>query len=619
LRWLGSWQFLLLTTVGLLSGAIAFAAISLFRIPNLPNCRAIFWPTASAALRLQCAESYAAQNRVESLLAAIDLVNRLPATHPLRAEIDARIEEWASQILTLADETFNQGKLEEAIATVEKIPVNTTAAQLVQDRIQRWQKIWQTATDIFEAAKQKLIERKFPEAFSLSVKLLDVGNDYWAETKYAELTKLISLAREDSAKLTKAEQLARRATVEGFQEALKLLDTISADSILHSEAQKAKQEMAEDMLQIAEAALDRQNLSQAEKMLAAIPRNAGFDQKVADFQVFVDAYQRAWSDDVAGLDAAITRLQSLGQDRPLYGRAQQLISRWRSEIQAMGQLNQARSLAESGNISDLTAAIAEAQKISRSNPRWQEASRQIRRWRARIETTEDRPILTQAEQLAAPGTPDALRAAIQEARKVSSGRALSDDARTQIRGWERQIESIEDRPLLDQARSLANRGDLSSAIATAGQIGSGRALYAEAQRDISRWRSQNQSRQWLQDAYSAAAAGTGNGLANAIAIAGRIPSNSAQYSEAVSQINRWSWQLLNQAEAAARRDLNQAINFADAIPSQSEAYTAAQTRIRAWKAEQQPPIAPAPASEPTAAPDTPGSNSPDSSDAEPSP
>ncbi|MEL6136679.1 MAG: hypothetical protein AAFR42_04625 [Cyanobacteria bacterium J06628_6] len=58
-RWIASWQFLLLTTLALVSGAGAFAVISLFRIPNLPNCRAIFWPTASASLRLQCAESYA--------------------------------------------------------------------------------------------------------------------------------------------------------------------------------------------------------------------------------------------------------------------------------------------------------------------------------------------------------------------------------------------------------------------------------------------------------------------------------------------------------------------------------------------------------------------------------
>ena len=73
-----------LIVFGLLGTVGATAMVSLFRIPNLPNCRAIFWPTASASMRLQCAESYAQQGDVDNLLAAIALVDRLPADHPDR-------------------------------------------------------------------------------------------------------------------------------------------------------------------------------------------------------------------------------------------------------------------------------------------------------------------------------------------------------------------------------------------------------------------------------------------------------------------------------------------------------------------------------------------------------
>ncbi|MEM8546389.1 MAG: hypothetical protein AAGF66_20635, partial [Cyanobacteria bacterium P01_H01_bin.119] len=122
------WSVLSLVGVGSLG---VISALSLFRIPNLPNCRAIFWPTASAATRLQCADAYAEEGSVNSLLAAIELVNALPQDHPLRAEIDQKTEAWGDRILDIADETFQQGGLDEAIDIARRIPETTAAAALV--------------------------------------------------------------------------------------------------------------------------------------------------------------------------------------------------------------------------------------------------------------------------------------------------------------------------------------------------------------------------------------------------------------------------------------------------------------------------------------------------------
>ena len=59
-RWLFyRWQFWSLASLSTVVGVGVVSAVSLFRIPNLPNCRAIFWPTASATTRVQCAEAYA--------------------------------------------------------------------------------------------------------------------------------------------------------------------------------------------------------------------------------------------------------------------------------------------------------------------------------------------------------------------------------------------------------------------------------------------------------------------------------------------------------------------------------------------------------------------------------
>ena len=583
LRWLSSWPFAVLVTVAAIAGAMGFAITSLFRMPNLPNCRTIFWPLASAAVRLQCADSFAAQDSVESLLEAIALVKGLPKDHPLAQEIDGKLEVWASRILEMADDQFQEGDLEGAIATVKKIPQDTAAAQEVDRSIRRWQKVWDEGEDLFERAEAALVAGNFKEAFSLSVQLLDLDNDHWSDTQYSRLTRLISMARADSRKLGKVKTLADRATLASFKEALELLRTVSEESVLYDEAQQQKTKIARSMLQVAEKALDRQDLSVAEQLVAAIPRGEGLDREVADFQVFTDAYRRAWSGDALGLDAAITRLQSLGKDRPLYGRGQRLIARWRSEMQALAQLDTARQTAALGTMADLRTAIGQAQEISYDNPRWQEASSQIDEWQARIETVEDQPILLQAEQLATLGTTEALRSAIQTARQISPGRALGDEARKKIDAWQGRIEAIEDRPLVDRARRLASQGDISGAISVASRISPSRRLYDEISGELAVWRDQQDNQNRLQRAIVNASSGSASALAQAIAAASEIPSSSRQYGSASEYIDRWSWELLTLADSQARSDLGQAIATAQQIPSRAEAYATAQSRVQVWQ------------------------------------
>ncbi|MEM6255781.1 MAG: chromosome segregation ATPase [Cyanobacteria bacterium P01_D01_bin.156] len=583
LRWMGSWQFLLLATVVILTGTVSLAVSSLFRMPNLPNCRGVFWPTASAAMRLQCAESYAAQDSVDFLLEAINLVEKLPDDHPLRAEINAKVERWSIKILELADDQFHQGDLDGAIATAQKIPLHTAAADDVETSVNRWRRVWEEGSDIFEQAKTQLVEGNFKDAFGLSVRLLDVSNDHWSETKYGELTGLIAMAREDSRKLGKVRRLARAGTVKGFKEALKLINSISSESVLYEDAQTSKSDISRDMLRVAERFLARKQLPQAEEILVAIPRNEGLDAEIADFQVFIDAYRRAWSGDALGLDSAITRLQSMGRDRPLYGRAQELISQWRAEIQALAQLDVARQIAAPGNLNDLRSAIVQARQIDRGNPRWDEVSNQIDQWETRVETTEDLPILNRADQLAAAGTPQGLQLAIREAQRIRSDRALSDRAKERIGGWQGQLEAIEDRPLLDEARRRAAAGDLGGAIAVASRISPERSLYSEIQDELGSWRDQQQNTTRLQEANNIARSGTANDLARAIVTANQIPDNSSQYKNALTQINDWSWNLLNLAESESSISLERAISLAGQIPSQAAAYANAQDRIRDWQ------------------------------------
>ena len=584
MRWLRSWPLFALIIFGVLGTVGTTAVVSLFRIPSLPNCRAVFWPTASASLRLQCAETYAAQGDVKNLLAAIALVDQLPTDHPLRSDIiNDRIEDWANRVLDLAEQSFEAGDLEQAISSANKIPSKTAAAEVVEERIERWQRIWQEGNDAFDDAVKKLKEKNFQSAFSLSVKLLDVPNKFWATVKYNELTKLIGMAREDSRKMSKALGLAKEGSVKGFTDALKQLSEISEESVFYAEAQGQRKDIAEKMLVLGENLLANQDISQARAVLAAIPKDVGFDRETEDFQIFVTAYQQAWAGTVGGLENAIKRMKTLKRNRPRYQKGQQLIAQWESELQNISTLAQAQERASRGSTSDLAAAINVAQQIPRNSPQWEDASNQIGQWRSRVETVQDRPILERADRLAASGTPDGLRAAIQEARKVSSGRTLGAEADQRIATWTGRIQRIEDQPVINQARARAQSGDLAGAIAIASRVGEGRALYADAQGEISGWQTQEDGRNRLDEAVKAASRGGADSLANAIEIAQRVPNQSSSRGRANGQINRWSWELLSEAEAVSNRNVESAIALASRIPAQTEAYDAAQIQIGNWR------------------------------------
>ena len=575
-----TWPIWSLGILVVVSGVGVMSAVSLFRIPNLPNCRAIFWPTAAAATRVQCAEAYAEQGTVDGYLDAIALLESLPEDHPLRGEVDLRIEAWSEKILTLAETTFQAGDIAEAIAIARRIPNHTAAAQLVSQQVSEWNQIWQAAETIYEAAMADLKQLAFQDAFAKAIQLLSVGNTHWETTKYEELTTSITAARNDLNQLGKAKELARQRTLKAMQEAITIAQGIDSQSPIYSEAQSVLREFGRDLIAMAEAALERRDAIAAGQMLEAIPAALGMGSEIADMRTLIDANQLAWQGGITGLEGGIVRLQSVSADRPLYGKAQALMRRWQDEVAGRSQLEWARQVALPGTIVDLQAAIIEAQQVSRSNPAWDDTEAQIGRWRSQIQTTEDRPILSLAQQQAQQGD---LAAAIATARQIGSGRALYDEAQREIGQWRADLQRAEDSPLLAQARQLATQGRLNEAVAVASRIGSGRVLHDEAQSSIRGWRGQLVGQQQLQAAYQTAQAGTVSALAEAVRLAQQVPEGSPQRPEATQALTRWSWDILRLAETEASVNTTRAIAIAEAVPAQTEAYAQAQLRLREWR------------------------------------
>lgn len=617
------------------SGMGILSATALLRLPSLPNCPAIFWPTASASLRLYCAQTSAERRTVKDLLRAISLVDALPKDHPLRPEVDRNIEAWSREILELGEAAFQAGDLKTAVDTAKKIPESTAVHKLVEEKVANWESIWQKAEDIYRKAEDALKEQDLRQAFRIATQLLGIGNQYWEGTQYRALNELITATRLDSNKLDKAKGMAEQGGLSNLLAAIKLIEEIKEPSYLYAKAQSLIGDFGRDLLDLAEAALDRRDYDEALKITRQIPDKAGLQEEIRDFSLIAESQSQAWGSTIADLEAAVVNAQRVKRDRPLYGKAQQLISNWQLEIQDVRVLDQARQLAQPGTSGDLNAAIAEAQRIPFGNPRRTEAEKAISEWTGQIETAEDQPYLDRAEQYASNGDAASIQAAIAEAskispgralyskanqridqwnlqiqqtqdqpqldrarqladagdwdgaiataRQISPGRALYNEAQSEIEGWSDRVEKFQDRPYLEQARQLASQGNFGDAIAVAEQIGPGRGLYDEAQADIQNWRGQFQGEDQLKQAYNAAQMGTPAMLVAAIEMASQVPSDNPARIEADRVIDQWSYQILQLAQSQAGFNLREAIAIAGQVPPNTRAYPAAQQSIQNWR------------------------------------
>lgn len=602
-RLASSWQFLivaaLLTCVSAASLAIAF----IVQLPALPNCPAIFWPLASASMRFECARIAASKQTAKDLLEAITLVDGLPSDHAMRPEADRLIELWSQEVLKLADELFHKGELEEAIAAARKIPSKVTAYRLVEERIKTWQSTWSKAEGIYRNAETALRKRDWRRAFELAVGLLDINNKYWQTTRYDDLNNRINTARVDGNKLFKAEWLADRGDLTSLKEAIKLAQEIRPESYIYPLAQVKIQAFGRQMLELAQKALDRQNLSEAIAIINQIPASAKVESEKRDLTILANAQSNVWLSTVAGLEEAISQAQRIVPGRPYYQKAQSLITRWQFEIEGLAQIERARLLAQNGTTEALQAAIAAASQVRSANPRWGEAQTEIQKWTATIQTIADQPLLDRAEQIASYGDLNSLQNAVAQADQIAPGRALYKQAQQKIQQWTQQIQSSQDQPYLTQARAYAFSGNIQAAIDMAGRIQPGRALYTEAQADIAQWRnqlqtqveqvqaqaSQAQAQRNLQDARQLASVGNSTALANAIRVASQVPAAGAVQTEINAAINEWSWLLLQLARDQANAlNIAGAIATAQKIPSRAAAYAEAQAQIQTWQATGRP-------------------------------
>ena len=587
--WWQTWQFWGIFLV-LISGGIGFTATSLLlKLPKEQNCSHIYWPIASASIRLYCAQSQAERKNVDDLLQAIALVEVLPQDHPLRGEINRNVEKWAKDILALGEAKFQSGDLEGAITVARKIPEHVQAHQVVEEQIEQWQRIWSKAEETYATVDKQLRNSNWNGAFVWAVRLTNSPNEHWATTKYQETIDKINIAQEERSTLNKAYSQFRQGGLDNLLTALDTVEQIDRDSYAYEDTQEFRAEAKDRLLRTVRELLNAQEWRKLLKITSRVPASLELEEQVKDWTILASAGTSASLDTVYGLEDAIAEAEKLEVNSPLYERGQRLIARWKLEIEDVTHLSKARQLAQGGGIDSYNQAISEARLIPASNPRYADAQREIRKWRNQIQIIEDQPILNRARELAYGGNINSWQRAIAEAQLISSSSPLYSEAQNYINQWRSKIQVIEDQPFLDRAVVLATNNNYAAAIDTAQQIRPGRALYSEAQTKINRWRQEIQALQYLREANAIANRRTPRALAQAIRVARRVSSDTTPYGQVIQKINRWSSQILSIAQTRAVYSLEEAIATARLVPSGTVAHQQAQSQITRWEEQLKPP------------------------------
>ena len=575
-------------------GSVGFLATwQLLNMQKSPNCPKIFWPIASASLRLYCAQLSADSRTVAGLLEAIALVEALPDDHPLRSQVNQQVEEWARDILNLAEKDYQAGNLQQAITKARQIPNNMAVAAIIEERIAKWQGTWTEGNEILSKLEENLRASNWNQSFRLAVDLLNLNNEYWATVKYNEAIAKITVAREDSSKLDNAFNLFARGGLDNWFKVIEEARKIQASSYAYQEAQKLIGKTEDKLQEYAERLIERKQWQALRDLANQTPKDLKIKEDVTDWSLLSAAALDAEAGTVEGLEAGILGLEQIDASRPLHQTALAMRERWQLQVQDLKILSEARDLAQAGTIEQYSAAIAKAGEVPRNNPLWSQAQQEIGSWNRQIQVIEDRPILERAREIALPGDINSLSNAIIQARAITNNRVLYRDAQREIGDWQARIERMEDQPILDQAQALANLKDYSTAMETANQIPPGRALSGEASQNIRRWRRELRAGQNLQQANQLAAMGTAEGLTRAIALVTNISTQTDAGVQRSELLERWSYQLLSLATAQANNGRYlEAIRLAESVSPESTAYSSARSQMQGWRNILQPPAPP---------------------------
>ena len=535
------WMLLWLGLCSIMGVAVASGVLLLTKLPPPIDCRRIS-PLSADGDRLYCARAAAESGKLEQLVTAIQLVQHWPPQHPLYPEAQRQMTAWSKVILGLAQQKIHEGNPSEAIAIATKIPFSSPIYDEAKAKITTWQQQLKRAEQITRQFQDALKQQGFQKASLLILDLSRLTQDSWNLSRVDALLKQLTTEKEAWQQLEEAREVAKSNTLEQLVDAIARTTKINPNTYVKSQVLEEQSRWSRTLIDMATKLFQQQDFAGVTKVLETIPRTAPQYGEARDWMQLSRASETAKKNNILALVDALAALRPIEQKSPVRKLASSKATLWQQELQDLTKLQLATVFASFQQRTGLTYAIDQAARVAPGRPQRQRSQTLIAQWRKEIQLIDDRNTLANAKQIASGGTLVELKAAVELARQIKLGQPLRIEAQTEIAKWNRQIYALEDQPILDLAEAFAQRGDLIAAISTAGQIRSQRPLYPEAQKAIANWVAQIQTAQDRPILDAAAALAAQGRFDAAIATASQIPPERALYPQAQAAISNWAAQ-----------------------------------------------------------------------------
>ncbi|MCU0549795.1 MAG: hypothetical protein MUC48_10660 [Leptolyngbya sp. Prado105] len=541
------WQIIWLGILGMFGGTGAIALYWLSSAPPAVDCKKVTAQSLETE-QLFCAQQAAQTGNADQILASVNLVKGWTTEHPLYGQSRPLLQDWSNALLILARDRVSQRDIKGAVNLANQIPQNSPVYKDAQGAIERWLAEYRRGEAIYAKIIEALKKQSWDKASEQMAQLALVNDPGWQE-RLGEIREQTNQEKKAWKLLQDARNFAKANPPAQLGRAIAITDSVDRKTFVWNLL--ANQEVLRwrnTVFGLAIAQFDQQNIPAAVALVNSIPASVQLTTANQDLIRLVrareietvDEYRAPGLERIVPLVMATQMVRQIDAQSPFVGRAKTLIPRLEQKVQDMMQLNVASSVANLQQIPMLQYAIAQAGAIQPKRPGRLHAQTLLAQWQKELESMQDRPVLDRAKQVAKSGKIGNLRSAVAMATLVKPKRSLRIEAQTDIANWTNQIEIIEDRPIINNARAIASAGQLGQAINVAGTIRPGRALYAEAQGLIGEWVYQIQlaeDRSTLAQASGLASQGY---LTQAINVAAGIGPGRPLHGEARGAIGQWA-------------------------------------------------------------------------------
>jgi hypothetical protein len=492
------WLWWGLAVCGIFGGTGTIALFWLTALPPATDCQKISGLSPDID-RLYCAQQAVRSGELSELLAGLALLEQWTPKHPLYQEAQRWLEDWSSSVLVIARERIRQNDFDGAVNLAKRVPQSSPKYGDAQAAIAEWRQEWNVGQTLYNEAQVALKQQDWEQVTDRILTLSEMNYGYWRVDRVNTLSQQIIAEKRARRSLAEAEQIARLDRPESLSQAINTVNKMNRQTYAWQEAQGNLKQWSQALLGFGFQHWQNREFDQA----IALAKQATASSEVAtdaeDLIQLSQARQLAIASDsswqptpkhVWNLMEAVSAIRNIKPNSKFYAQAQLSLQNWQSQLADLKQLQTAYMTASLKQPEALKLAIQQAEQIQPGRYRRRQAQTLIAYWSTQIQIIEDRPYLIYAQRMSQTGTIESFQAAISKASQIPQGRVLRTEAQSLIAGWTAQIQTLQDRPILIRAQTLADEGRLQEAIQVAAAIQEGRALYPEARRSIRSWYAQ---------------------------------------------------------------------------------------------------------------------------------